>query len=227
MFKTVINLIIASYLINFAIPAFSSSTVANPKATATLAASCTINASNVNFGQVNLQAAQSGVTATSTMNVYCTKGSSYTISLAYGGIYGTGVASDYYTYQGQASGHYNYYIFNEYTPSGAYVGQIDTYYNPPQGTTYNATTKQYSAGNTVYAYGLLTGVANGDTIGYKITVPNNDSEVWNSGNYSYTGTGTGTNQALPIKATIQTGTHGSSYPSADSYMDVVTATITY
>lgn len=68
----------------------TNSLTATTKASATLAATCTLSAQNVNFGSVNLPV--SNQTASSSMNVQCTKGSSYTISLAYGGVYGKGTS---------------------------------------------------------------------------------------------------------------------------------------
>jgi spore coat protein U-like protein len=215
---------------------------ANVKSTATLAATCTIASQNINFGQIVLPVnAQS---ATSTMTVQCTKGSSYTIGLAYGGVYGKGTAGgNYYVYtnygvQTHSGVNYTYYYYNEYNSSGTYLTQYTAVVGCPQsgacsgsstppGTTYNSTTKSYVTGSTPYAYGLLNGSSKGDSIGYSIQVPNNPSEVWNAGEYSYTSTGTGINQSIPIVATLSPSHTANSYPAADTYLDTIVATINY
>ena len=187
------------------------------KATASLAASCDISAQNVNFGNLNLMTAQSGQTATSNMNILCSLNSPYTVELAYGGVYGTVTQGDYYIDIpfNPGAGYY------QYTPSGQATGKV--FSTRPEGTTYNATTGKYTTAPTTYAYGELVGVAHGDSVTYKITVPGNDNEIWNNGNYTYSATGTGANQSIPIKATATT----SSYPTPDYYMDTVTATVNF
>lgn len=207
--------------------AFASNTASNVQSTATLASTCAIQTNNVNFGQIILPSAENGQNASTTMSVQCTKGSSYTISLSYGGVYGTGTAGVYYVFAYNTNnGHSIVTTYEEYSSTGVYMKTV-TFIGAPPNTTYNTTTREYSSGSTVYAYGLLKGVTGGDTISYKITVPNNDSEVWNNGNFSYTATATGDIQSIPVKATLQTGTQGSAYPAPDSYTDTVTATISY
>lgn len=214
-------------------------TTASQKASATLSAVCTIAAQNVNFGQISLPV--SNQSATSTMNVECTKGSAYTISLAYGGIYGQGQAGngDYYVFYSQVPNGATFKnIYYEYNSSGQQINYIgflvsstNPYGLPPDATLTSGHTETpnsiYTVQGTGYTYGELVGSAKGDTIGYSIQVPGNSSEVWNSGSYSYSTTGTGSNQSIPVVATLQPSQTSSQYPSADTYLDVVTATITY
>jgi spore coat protein U-like protein len=199
------------------------STTANAKATATLASVCTLGSQNVNFGLISLPVgAQS---ATSSLTVLCTKGSTYTIGLAYGGVYGQGTIPNGNYWVNEYNGYWN-----EYNSSGTLLSSVHTgYYSPDtscnQGNTGNG--KSCAVAGNAYGYGVMTGTAKGDTIAYFIQVPNNPSQVWNSGNYSYSSTGTGANQSIPVVATLKPSNTPSSYPTADSYLDTVTATITY
>lgn len=213
----------------------TNTTTASPKATATLAATCTIDAQNVNFGVISLPVgAQS---ATSSMTVQCTKGSSFTIGLAYGGIYGQGTGSVIYQN-----------VLVNANPTGQ-NGAIYKVVNSSTGATYanysvkgtpgvNFTTicsglggtlsgNNCTVGTAAYNYGKLIGTAHGDALGYSIQIPGDSSKVWNSGNYSYTTTATGINQSIPVVATLQSGQTANAYPTADTYLDIVTATITY
>lgn len=198
----------------------SGNVTATTKASATLAAVCTIAAQNVNFGQISLPVgAQS---ATSSMTVQCTKGSSYTIGLAYGGVYGQGGVNVTLnnTFAQRATGGWTC------TYSGSVNGQVVT--QGPEyvyGVSYCPLTTPYSTAS--YNYGYLNGTAKGDTIAYSIQVPNNPGQVWNNGNYSYTTSGTGSNQSIPVVATLVPSQTTDKYPAADNYLDTVTATLSY
>lgn len=211
------------------------------KTSATLSAVCSISSQNVSFGQITLPV--SAQSASSNMTVQCTKGSSYTIVLSYGGVYGQGgVASGDYWIGSPGSGGCSRtactyeYPFTEYNASGQVIGS-ETLYTAggaspsPTGTTYVGNTdgnSKYTVNAAAaYTYGMLNGASGGDTIAYAIQVPGNPSEVWNSGEYNYTSTGTGVNQSIPVVATIQPSNTAHQYPTADTYLDVVTATITY
>jgi spore coat protein U-like protein len=186
------------------IPSATSTT--SVKASATLAAVCSISSQNVNFGQISLPV--SAQSATSSMNVQCTKNSPYTIGLAYGGIYGT--ANTVQIQTGTTQTLQCIHVF---------WGKCDQY------TT--VSTPVYTTTTTYYAYGKMSGSSSGDTIAYSIQVPNQPSQVWNTGNYSYSSTGSGISQSIPIIATLLPSQTADSYPAADSYLDTVTATITY
>lgn len=195
----------------------ANTTTTTTKASATLAAVCTISTQNVNFGQVVLPI--SAQTATSSMNVQCTKGSSYTIGLAYGGVYGLGstASGDYWVNQGCwvncNPGHSN--VYYEYNAQGQSIGS------------YIGTKQPANPANPAYTYGKMIGVAYGDSIAYSIQVPNQPAQVWNAGESSYTSTGTGSNQSIPVVATLQPSQTTNLYPTADSYLDTVTATVSY
>lgn len=68
--------------------AHADTTSANNQATATVAAVCTISAQNLNFG--NLVLPLSAQSASTSMSLLCSKNHSYTVGLAYGGVYGVG-----------------------------------------------------------------------------------------------------------------------------------------
>lgn len=201
------------------------------KATATLASVCTLSSQNINFGQIILPIATQ--TATSSITVQCTKGSPYTIGLAYGGVYGQGTSGggDYYivTYIG---GQGTYVLYNHYSATGTLLGSTSSSALNTTGLVHGSGTLAVGSkwwvnpASTPYSYGLLNGAAHADTIGYSIQMPNQPSLVWNNGVNSYSSTGTGQNQSIPIVATLQSG-HGVAYPTADSYLDIITATVSY
>lgn len=219
----------------------STSSTANVKASASISAVCFISSQNVNFGQIMLPV--SAQSATSSMSVTCTKGSNYTIGLAYGGIYGKGgtPTGNYWVNVGCAGNSlagtspaacYSYGVwYYEYNASGAKISQVEVNWQQgqhPTGTSGGSTVgvvnnELYSS----YSYGLLTGAASSDTIGYAIQVPNNSAEIWNNGNYTYSSTGTGSAQSIPIVAKLIPSDTAHSYPTADTYLDTVTATIAY
>lgn len=216
---THLSIVLMAIALNTNYAQASGSITATAKASATLAAVCTISAQAVNFGQIALPVgAQS---ATSNMNVTCTKNSSYTISLAYGGVYGQGGQSANLTLTSGSKVAGGSACNYGGTVNGTY--QTVYYYN--YGSPYCPSTYSYSS--TPYGYGKMSGAANGDSIAYSIQVPGNSSEIWNSGNYSYTATGTGSNQTIPVVVTLVPSQTANQYPSADNYLDTVTATINY
>jgi spore coat protein U-like protein len=209
-------------------------TSASTQTTATLAASCTITAQNLNFGALTLPL--SAQTASANMNVLCSKNHAYTVGLAYGGVYGQGTGYDYYIQTGYTyiNNNNQYYTYNEYTPGGTLITtfnvQNSIYSNDgaPSGATQVSTTKWVSnTGTAAYAYGKMVGVAKGDSVAYSIQVPGQPGEIWNAGNSSYSATGTGSNQTIPVVGTLVPAQSGSNYPTPDSYMDTVTATVTF
>lgn len=213
---------------------YAGTTAASSKATATIPSACIITAQNISFG--NLVLPISAQTASSTMTVLCSNKASYTVSLAYGGIYGLGGTNDgnYWVEKGcggAAPACYNdgtWYF--QYNASGTLLKQQE--YNWQLGQAPANTTGPYQVGGSypehyvAYGYGLMTGVALGDHIGYFIAVPGG-SNVWNAGESNYTATGIGSSQSINMKATLVPAQSTSAYPSPDSYMDTVTATVSY
>lgn len=207
---------------------------ASTQATATLSSSCTITAQNLSFG--NLTLPLSAQTASANMNVLCSKNHAYTIGLAYGGVYGQGTGYDYYIQTGYTYVNENnqYYTYNEYTPGGTLITTINIqnsiYSNDgvPSGATQVSSTKWVSnTGSAAYNYGKMIGVSKGDSVAYSIQVPGQPGEIWNAGNSSYSATGNGTNQTIPVVGTLVPAQSGSNYPTPDSYIDTVTATVSF
>lgn len=225
---------------------------ANAQATASISSVCTISAQSLSFG--NLVLPLSAQSASTSMTVLCSNKSSYTIGLTYGGIYGSGISGNYWTAVTQAcnsstnasSMYYNPlnpngsaggYVWTEYNSSGKVIGGSCTTSPPGNSGTYVATlgntattaNGQYynPANTTIYNYGKMTGVANGDNIAYSIQVPGNPNQVWNNSNYSYSATGTGVTQTIPVVGKLVPAQSGSSYPTPDMYMDTVTATVNF
>jgi spore coat protein U-like protein len=206
----------------------SKSSTASVKASAKLSSSCLMSSASVNFGQISLPV--SNQSATSSITVQCTKGSAYIIGLAYGGVYGVGANPVQHVYiningtvdEQQSGG--GFAVCNCTIPANA-VNEGPVW----NGLNYTGYSNIYVAQvpTTFYSYGKLMGVAHGDSIGYSIQVPNNPAQVWNTGNYSYNASGLGINQTIPVIATLIPAQTSSKYPAADSYLDTVTATISY
>jgi spore coat protein U-like protein len=213
-------LLCSSLVSNLSYAQVSGSATANTKASATLSAVCTISSQAVNFGQIVLPV--STQSATSSMSVTCTKGSSYTIGLAYGGVYGQGGQSGTLTNTSASRATGGWICGYGGTVNGQYVSQAPAYI---YGVSFCPGTSNYAT--TTYSYGLMNGTSKGDTIAYSIQVPNNPTKVWNAGESTYTATGTGVAQSIPVVATLVPGSTTDKYPAADNYLDTVVATISY
>jgi spore coat protein U-like protein len=117
----------------------AASSSATEKATATISASCALSVQNLSFGNLVLPLASQS--ASTSMSVLCNNKASYTIGLAYGGIYGqSGVTGNYFTSGNFPSGNhcqtntnfsggdFGSYAgataceFNEYNASGSLIG---------------------------------------------------------------------------------------------------------
>lgn len=209
----------------------SGTLTANPKATATLAAMCTISAQNLAFG--NLVLPISAQTASSNMTVLCSKNASYTVGLAYGGVYGTTSqdVSATYNLTGYTSGNGYTYQTCKYTATGpdgtTYTKSVGNNGNAPWGYCPTTSGTKVISTASVYTYGKMIGVAKGDNIAYSIQVPNQPGQVWNAGNYNYTSTGTGSSQTLPVLGTLVPAQTSENYPVPDMYMDTVTTTVSF
>lgn len=101
---------------------FAQATATNTtKATAQLAASCTLKTNNVSWGSLMLPLTTQ--TASGNMNVLCNKGASYTVDLAYGGIYGAGSSATGYTMSFNYS-NTNSMVYNVYNSVGTLVSSL-------------------------------------------------------------------------------------------------------
>lgn len=211
---------------------------------------CSISANDLNFGVVNLPlTAQS---ANSTMNVLCNNNTSYTIDLAYGGIYGQGTANpaSYNVIRSSYTSKVSHWKINN--SSGGLVAFFDCYtsnsmYLDAAATKlfgYASSGLQSSAKNDVckglvyvgatnftvgqpYDYGFMNGNLKGDKLAYSIQIPDDSTKVWNAGNHSYHSIATGNIQEIQLKASLIPDKSSSKYIAQDTYLDTVTATISY
>lgn len=215
---------------------------------------CKIETNDVNFGLISLPlTAQS---ANSQINILCSNQTQYSINLAYGGVYGSGSGSNtgryfkinrvYYP-SGSSIDRIDYEMFNTENKK---VAEFQCHNGALKGITLTAGYTMASLpkcigykiegwtgdlksgvtdylGGNAYSYGVMKGILKGDDLAYSISIPNDNSKVWNNGNYAYNATGTGNNQPISINAKIVPNNSSSKYIAADSYLDTVTATISY
>lgn len=216
---------------------------------------CSISAQDVNFGVLTIPLTSQN--ANSEMRLLCSNSTKYTIDLQYGGVYGTSTSNgkNYTSSYSSNDGVANYYLIFDKgtqigslkcgTPTSAFKNQVffyhaatanlygsninqwktDTYGACSNGTINKQTLTNF--GLSFYSYGIINGAAKGDKIAYYFGLPTDHSKVWNNGNNSYSGTGTGIPEAIALNATIIPSKSSSKYPSEDSYLDTITATITY
>lgn len=208
-------------------------TVGN-KSTATLVASCRINAQSVSFGALATPIyAQS---ANSNMSILCSKEAPYKIDLTYG------LSTNYWIFGGWG-GRYDTPTWsgdmNEYDSSGKLL-RSQRYYAPQGpapydkmaeyvGCKYTADGKCHSPATATSTGSVGTGNmygTKGDSVAYNIFLPEDNSKIWNIGQNSYAGTGNGITQNIPMKAQL-VPSGSTAYPTPDIYTDTVTATITY
>lgn len=188
---------------------------ANTQATATLSAECTITAQDVKLGALVLPL--SAQSASSSMTVLCSKSAPYTIALAYGGVYGKGETTGSPLVGSLNNGANNTCIYNINGSNQSFQIPVSQSLNCP--SSYGSTEP--------YGYGMMMGVMSGDSIAYSIQVPNSLGEIWNTGEGSYSANGTGSVQSIPVVLTLVPAQSSGNYPSPDTYMDTVTATISY
>lgn len=234
--RKIVRIILMAIPLVSASTAFAETRSSSTKASASLVASCNITATNVNLGMIVLpltnQAASSGK-----INVLCNNKATYKIDLAYGGVYGTGTSDPNQVLVSKNNGQavmYNVttstYGSNTFSVCG-YAGCIPTGYKDSGVTTACLLTgglcAVYDTGSTFYNYGVLNGASKGDKIGYYIGLPNDNSKVWNTGNYSYSGTGTGITEELNFKVNVVINKSSSLYPAPDIYTDAVTAKVSF
>lgn len=214
------------------------------QSSATLSATCSINAQSLSWGTLVLPL--SAQYASSQMNILCNKGAPYTIDLAYGGVYGQGTGiSNYYVIASygqctKAGPCYTWINYNIFNTSGVKTGTSSATLSVTDSKDYTAVKQGFASymgcsylgnncnkGSPSYSYGIMSGLSKGDGVAYSIYVPNESSKVWNAGQNSYTDTGTGISQSIPINARLVPENSSSRYPAPDFYMDAITATINY
>lgn len=79
----------------------------------------------------------------------------------------------------------------------------------------------------VKEFGTMIGAIRGDSLAYKITLPGDNTKVWSSGINEYQAVGDGESQKIDINAQIVPNKSSSQYLAQDSYIDTVTAVISY
>lgn len=218
--KNRINTMIVTALLNASLlslaPVQAATTSASTQTTATVSSSCTIAAQNLNFGALVLPL--SAQSASTSMSVLCSKNHAYTVGLAYGGVYGQGASTTLPLTLNSGANGYAYCVY-----SGTVNGQ---FYQTS--TNYGQTCAPSIAYNIPsYAYGKMIGAAKGDNVAYSIQVPGNPAQIWNAGNYSYSSTGTGAAQTIPVVGKLVPSQSGSNFPTPDTYLDTVTATVNF
>lgn len=75
--------------------------------------------------------------------------------------------------------------------------------------------------------GLMIGTFKGDRLAYQVTLPGDSSKPWIAGLNSYQSIGVGTKQTIEVNAKIVPESSSSSYIAADTYLDAITATVSY
>ena len=78
-------------------------------------------------------------------------------------------------------------------------------------------------GNSI---GALTGLTSGEQIKYSLSLPGNDSQIWNNSS-KHSVLATGDNQAIPMKANIKRADNGTHRMTPDTYQSILTVVLTY
>lgn len=216
-FTKIIMALMAGVLCAPTIYAQSNNTTANTKVTAQLATSCQFTAQSVSFGTLMLPVTTQQ--ATSQVQVLCTKGTAYDITM--------GTISNIYI---MTNNGYGYGAFDSNT--GQQVAMPANWQ-----TTYTKTTT-VAAGSrpdcySIYGcdiyntggYGSMKGASKGDSISYKIKNPSDNSKDWNTTN-KYNGIGIGAIQNIPVVAEI-IPSQTTAFPAPDMYTDTVTAYLNF
>lgn len=224
------------------------------KATAKIEKFCSISANDVDFGVLNSPLTSQN--ANSEMKILCSNTVKYTINLQYGGIYGEGLTGNGKNYTaseyGNSNGIRSYNIYEQGTNVawmrcrddnqvffGGFLWLANLYgatnqnqyipdnYGACNGNGQINNQKLSTLGGSAYAYGVINGAVKGDKIAYYFGLPNDHSKVWNNGNNQHSGIGTGSAEIIELKATIIPDKSSSKYPSADTYLDTIIATVAY
>lgn len=80
---------------------------------------------------------------------------------------------------------------------------------------------------TAKDFGSMTGAMKKDSLAYRITLPKDSTKTWSKGLNSHKGTGVGVEQKIAVNAKIVPEKSSSNYVAQDTYLDTVTATISY
>lgn len=210
---------------------------------------CFIQANDVNFGQVSLPLTTQG--ASSQMTVLCSEGLTYRIGLSYtgstgaasGGNYSVSLNADYSSWA-----EYNIYENNVKVgiiacDNSNYMGFYSKETAALMGfPNFNGTfhiTGSYCNGKQFLqekvtsipgyspTFGTMLGLSKGDNLAYKITIPDDNTKIWSSGNNVYRSTGTGVKQNISVNAQIIPDKSSSLYVAQDNYLSNVVVEIEY
>lgn len=75
--------------------------------------------------------------------------------------------------------------------------------------------------------GVMKGAIKKDSLAYKIVLPGDNSKIWSKGANAYQGVGNGLEQKINMSAKIVPGSSTSTYIAADTYLDTITAIVSY
>lgn len=220
--------------------AFASSTVLADNSTtefqasSKITATCSMSAINMNVGLFLLPLSSQYFGGS--ISLLCSREASYTIDLAYGGVYGQGQTGDGSYWQYSYSPNSSQQIWNKFTKGGAFIDSVFVLASDggalqiaadSLGCTFNAGGTRCLTARPSYDYGMMKGATKGDSVAYSIFVPGDSSKVWNAGKNSYSGTGTGKQEQVTFQGRIIPAQSGSAYPAPDFYTDTITASIKY
>lgn len=214
-------------------PVFAENSNAQFNSTATVNKTCSIEAESISFGVLSMPLSMQ--TSNSEMNILCNKDTSYTIDLAYGGVYGQGTGEVLYwmvTSETVSNG-FSASILRQFNSQNVATGKQEmvttAYINSFLYNNYGCVMVNGKCSYTEksYSYGKMIGGIKKNSIGYAILVPNETTKIWNVGQNSYKNIGTGSMQTIPINAHIVPNQSSVAYPAADIYSDTITATISY
>ena len=198
------------------------------KATAQLVASCTVSAQSISFG--TLATPLYAQSASSSMNVLCSKDAPYKIDMVFG------LSSNYWqvtsaggswadsTWRADTSLYDNNgTVITRSSYSYPAASDYKSLLSKAMNCTFTADGKCHSISGSS-SNGVMIGAK--DSVAYTILIPGDSSKVWSLGVNSYTATGTGSIQTIPVQAQI-VPSQSSPYPAPDIYSTTVTANITY
>lgn len=229
---------------------------ANLNTTAQIESFCQINAADINFGVVNLPlTAQTANSQMNVMcsnataykvdlsygGIYGSGGGNDGVNYTFVKNSGFPGVQIWYAYaDGKHIGRFNCYSNQEiylHTDATAIANKLGlevskTYYDNGKYGLCSGTSVHYGLASklsqvSAYNYGIMKGTMKGDKLAYAITIPNDSTKVWNKGINSYSLIGTGINQVIEMNAKIIVDQSSSKYIAADTYLDTITANVSY
>lgn len=243
MKKHKFKIISASLLLFISQSSFAnSSNNGDIKLSAKIDAGCFLTADNINFGVLMMPLTNQ--TASSQINIQCSKMAPLSVTVQYGnlassGVYSVAVINGSNTHtvykDGQNIGsiacNVSAGIQNVYFHTSA----VRNLFNPQEIVgnwvfdKYNLCANDTIKADTITALNKkasLTGLVNGDNLFYSLEVPNDASKIWNSTN-DYKITGTGNSQIIPVKANILKSDNPTYRMAPDMFQGTLSFNLTY